>query len=99
MTQNASEKRAPFKPPRSFVNDISVPSAEEIKRVRADSGLTQRQFGQLALVHERSVSRWERGERRPDPRVWALLLHTLGYNRPIERGPDKGGFDGIEVAK
>lgn len=39
--------------------------AKRIAKLRKSKGLNQEEFGKLLGVHKITVSRWERGERRP----------------------------------
>lgn len=50
---------------------------QQIKDLRAKHGLTQRAFGDVIGVTERTVQRWEGGDAKPSAQVLELLLIKL----------------------
>lgn len=50
---------------------------KEIKALRAKHGLTQRAFGDVIGVTERTVQCWEHGDAKPSAQVIELLLIKL----------------------
>lgn len=67
------------------------PSAAEISRARADSGLTQQQFGELVYKGYRSVQEWEAGTNRMPPDTWELIQIKLAALRQVKRGEVAAG--------
>lgn len=56
-------------------------TAEDVRRVRAGLGLTQKQFGNLiGGIHRRTVRKWEQGE-RPLNGMAAALVAVLADPR------------------
>ena len=49
-----------------------------IKELRTQHGLTQKQLAELIGVTTRTVERWEAGDRVPSPQVLELLQIKLG---------------------
>lgn len=48
-------------------------TAQEVRRVRLDLGLSQVQLAQILGVHHLTVSKWERGVAKPTEHQTALL--------------------------
>lgn len=51
--------------------------AVNIRRLREERGLTQKQLASKLFVSDNVVSKWERGESRPDPETLALLARIF----------------------
>lgn len=51
--------------------------AEELKKARAEAGITQTQMFELIGVPRRTVQDWERGLKEPPSYVQRLLLKEL----------------------
>jgi transcriptional regulator with XRE-family HTH domain len=52
-----------------------------LRQLRECLGLGQRAFADLLEVSQQSVSLWEKGQRTPGRRMWALIEQKLGYSR------------------
>ena len=52
--------------------------AVNIRRLREERGLTQKQLASKLFVSDNVVSKWERGESLPDPETLARLAETFG---------------------
>ncbi len=60
-------------------------TAEEIKELRKQAGLTQKAFADLLQVSENTVARWERGDRSPrDFAVKARLERLRKESTPTD---------------
>lgn len=57
---------------------------KEIVSLRAQLGLSQAEFGRRLGADQTTVSRWERGLQRPEPRVRTLLSNML-YEHAISK--------------
>jgi len=62
------------------------PTPAQICALRADSGLTQTQFGELVYKSLRIVQDWEGGERRMPPDTWELLQVKIRARDLVKRG-------------
>lgn len=60
--------------PEKLPEEIETPTPEEIKKWRADCGLTQEQAGSLVHVKARNWYRWETGEYKMGIAEWELFL-------------------------
>ena len=49
-----------------------------LKQLRKDKGLTQAKLGEAVGVDARSIRRWERGDRWPEPENIQALAKALG---------------------
>ncbi len=56
---------------------VSVPATVDVRKVRADLGMTQREFSQLFGIPERTLKSWESGERQPEGAA-RILLRMIG---------------------
>lgn len=65
-------RRATARPVRSSP-ERSLPSLMHIRRLRTRLGLTQEQYARLLGVTWTTVSRWERGQAKPDAKGLAKL--------------------------
>lgn len=69
---------------KNSINDKSLiepPSAEEIRRVRVDSGLTQGQLAKMVgLSGGIAISKYEQGKRRPSAQIWTMILLMLNQH-------------------
>jgi transcriptional regulator with XRE-family HTH domain len=73
MRAKAKEvRRAPVHPAPSTLR-VLRPGVPPIARLRARLGVTQEQYARLLGVAWATVSRWERGRARPDPKAAAKL--------------------------
>lgn len=70
---------------------MSIPFAEELRRLRIEKGLSQQELGDLVHVDRSTVTKWEAGSRLPDVVMISRLsdcldsnieqlLHTTGEN-------------------
>lgn len=58
-----------------------------LKLVRELLGLGQEELADRLAVSQQTVSLWEKGQREPGRRSWALIEHRLGYTqKQLERG-------------
>lgn len=64
---------------------------EEIKAMRQELGLTQKQFGELIGCPTPNISRWEQGIVSPPDYVFGLIQKVLEQNKQLEQGnlPEK----------
>lgn len=53
--------------------------AENLRTLRGDQSQTD--FASALLVSQQTLSFWENGFRRPNPRTWLVLEQRLGYTR------------------
>jgi len=61
-------------------------SPEEIRKLREDMGVTQREFAEVLGATQAAVSQWESGVKRPDRRSHAILQ---GLRQKVdEKGQD-----------
>ena len=51
-----------------------------IEKRRSELGISQRRLAEMLGVQRYSVSKWERGHRRPDPQVLSRLYVALGLD-------------------
>ena len=51
--------------------------AETLRKLRAEKGLSQKQFGQKMFVNQSTVARWENGSRLPDAAMITRLSVVL----------------------
>lgn len=51
--------------------------AETLRKLRAEKGLSQKQFGQKMFVNQSTVARWENGSRLPDAAMITRLSGVL----------------------
>ena len=54
--------------------------AENLRKLREQKGLTQRQLGAQMFVNHSTVARWENGTRLPDAAMLLRLSRCLGVN-------------------
>jgi DNA-binding XRE family transcriptional regulator len=62
------------------MEEITTPSPEDVRSLRAELGLTQAKLAQVAHVTPRSIQMWESptktlSHRYPSPSAWAIVLH------------------------
>lgn len=57
---------------------------EEIRELRRNLGLTQREFGELLQVGEKTATRWENGRGRPSRSLNVLLCALRDGQLPID---------------
>lgn len=62
------------------------PTKTQVAKLRADSGLTQEQFGDLVYKGWRTVQDWESGDRRMPPDTWELVNIKLTARELLRRG-------------
>ena len=67
------------------------PSAADITRARADSGLTQQEFAELVYKGYRAVQDWEAGTNRMPPDTWELIQIKLAALRQVKCGEVAAG--------
>jgi DNA-binding transcriptional regulator YiaG len=61
-------------------------SPGEIRQLRKDMGVSQREFGEILNATQAAVSQWESGVKRPDQRTQAILQ---GLRQKVdEKGQD-----------
>ena len=59
-----------------------------LKQVREQLNMGQREFADHLDVSQQTISLWERGQRRPGKRTWTLLEQKLACSRAqLEFGP------------
>ncbi len=56
-----------------FKHDSALPPAEQVKAIRASTGLTQKAFAEKTGVPLRTVLSWETGARKPPEYAIRLL--------------------------
>lgn len=54
--------------------------AENLRRIREERGLSQKQLGELMFVGQSTVARWENGSRLPDAAMMLRLAGCLGVD-------------------
>lgn len=59
---------------------MNVLFAENLRKLREQKGLTQRQLGEQMFVNHSTVARWENGTRLPDAAMLLRLSRCLGVN-------------------
>lgn len=59
----------------------------ELAKLRAKTGLTQAEFAALFGVSDTTVSKWERGTRKPKPYVLAAMKARVADH--MKNGKDK----------
>ena len=59
---------------------MNVLFAENLRKLREQKGLTQRQLGAQMFVNHSTVARWENGTRLPDAAMLLRLSRCLGVN-------------------
>lgn len=59
---------------------MNMQFAETIKKMRADSGLSQRELAALVYVTRSTIARWENGSRLPDAVMIFRLAECLGVD-------------------
>lgn len=71
--------------------------AENLRTLRGEQSQTD--FASALLVSQQTLSFWENGSRRPNPRTWLVLEQRLGYTRQQLEGeelPPPGSRRGVE---
>jgi DNA-binding XRE family transcriptional regulator len=67
---------------------------ENLKAMREQMGLGQREFADHLDVTQQTISLWEQGKRQPGRRTWTLLEQRLHTTRAeMESGPLAGALD------
>lgn len=56
--------------------------AEQIKSIRASTGLSQAKFAAAFGIYPRTLQKWEGGERNPPPYLINLLRIAVKYTMP-----------------
>jgi len=51
-----------------------------IEKRRSELGISQRRLAEMIGVERYTISKWERGHRRPDPQVISRLYLALGLD-------------------
>ena len=59
---------------------LNMPFAETLRRLRTESGLSQREMAQKVFVTRSTVARWENGSRLPDAAMISRLSDCLGVD-------------------
>jgi len=59
-----------------------APTAEQVRALRNESGLSADRFGALVGVTGRGVFRWEQGDAKCPASTWELLLIGFGKIKP-----------------
>ena len=54
--------------------------AENLRRLREEKGLSQKQLGEQMFVGQSTVARWENGSRLPDAAMMLRLAGCLGVD-------------------
>ena len=54
--------------------------AENLKKIREERGLSQKQLGEYMFVNQSTVARWENGSRLPDAAMMLRLADCLGVD-------------------
>ena len=54
--------------------------AENLRRLRTERGLSQKQLGEQLFVYHSTVARWESGSRLPDAAMIPRLARCLGVD-------------------
>ena len=67
------------------VKQIVHLSADDIKRIRRDTGLSVNEFSKILGVSESSVESWEKGSKSPEGAACRLLDLMNGDRRYIEK--------------
>ena len=57
--------------------------ADNIKRLREQHGLTQRELGEIAGVSDKAVSTWENGTKEPRMGAVARLAAHFGVSKSV----------------
>jgi transcriptional regulator with XRE-family HTH domain len=59
---------------------VNVIFAENLKKLREEKGLSQKQLGDLMFVNHSTIARWENGSRLPDASMLLRLSRCLGVD-------------------
>ena len=59
---------------------MNVIFAENLKKLREEKGLSQKQLGDLLFVNHSTIARWENGSRLPDASMLLRLSKCLGVD-------------------
>lgn len=51
---------------------------EKIRKARKAAGMTQKELAESIGVYAKDVCRWEKGERQPGLKAFALICRVLG---------------------
>ena len=70
-----------------LLTDIEMNTADVIKGLRAEKGLTLRQLAANAKVSKSGLSRWEHGERVPNVDVFIRILNALDSDIVVVKKP------------
>ena len=54
--------------------------AENLRRLRTERGLSQKQLGEQLFVYHSTIARWENGSRLPDAAMISRLARCLGVD-------------------
>ncbi len=59
---------------------VNVLFAENLRKLREERGLSQRQLGDLLFVNHSTIARWEKGSRLPDAMMILRISKCLGVD-------------------
>ena len=59
---------------------MNIPFAENLRKLREERGLTQKQLGQQMFVNHTTIARWESGSRLPDAAMILRLAKCFGVD-------------------
>ena len=68
-------------------NRCANPTAAQIKALREEFGLSQREFGEVMCSTLKAVQAWEYGERNMHPVTWEAYLVFFGKAEPRRYQP------------
>ena len=61
---------------------------DQIKKMRAETGMSQAKFCEYFGIPKRTLEEWERGSRKPPEYLVRLLVYRLSTEGLIEKGAD-----------
>ena len=61
---------------------------EQIKKMRAETGMSQAKFCEYFGIPKRTLEEWERGSRKPPEYLLRLLAYKLSAEGLIGKGAD-----------
>ena len=59
---------------------MDTPFGENMRKLRTEKGLSQKDLGDQLFVYKSTVSRWEKGDRLPDATMIPKIARCLGVD-------------------
>lgn len=73
--------------------DITMSIGEKIKKLRQEKNVSQAELGEIVGVHEKHISRYERGISRPSVEILRKMAGYFGVSIDFIVNEDNSAFD------